>query len=423
MSYIISFLLLSSYVVAQTPNQELLLKEKVELEKRLNILNAEKPGTVDLEIEQVSLRYSEVMVGLEFGVESSQYKELISKNQIASAQLITQPFLGSEKFGSLGNPQQTCQPEAGSVTKEDKDILLEVIGGPSSGVVYLNAPLSFGGPWLNSEYQRGSRGTHAGIRLKGDLGNFEVLHFTMNKKKEDMESGFVPSYSDKHQDVLQIRYLSPELSLGKLKGVDVGVKGKGQLFYSYNKYEQDFQQQGVDEAKAVKDLFLVVSPELSARKDWSFLKNHPRIGLDVKAQAGFSPIGLVQGKSDQGNKPGASGFATQTAPGLTGSFGLATLLKVKNKEGVEKWVVAISYTQNEAHGYGKTLSMSENILDYRVDYHLTDRINVGLQASQTRRMTKMDATQTIYFDVLNTMGVSASIQLGSKKKARLPASP
>ncbi len=404
---------------AQVPlADQTLIQEKIELEKKLTQTINQNPEQLGLEVEQLSLRYSEVLVALEFGIDSREYKDLLEKNKLASTQLLIQPFLILESNLEVGdNISQKCEQDVSSQKNNDSmNVTLEMIGGPSSGVVYLNAPMSFKGPWLKSSYERGARGAHAGLRLKGDLGNFEVLHFTMNRKKEDMENGLVPSTSTKHQDVLQIRYLSPLLLPKDVKGVDVGLRAKGQLFSSYNKYEQDFQQQGVDESKPVKDVFLVVSPELSAQKDWSLLNNHPRLGLDIKAQAGVSPIGFIQSKSDEGNKPNIGGVVDQKQMGITGSFGLATLLKVKNKEGKEKLVLAVSYTQNEAHGYGKTNSMSENILDYRVDYHLTDKIDIGLQASQTRRMTKNAATQTIYFDVLNTMGVSASIKLGSAKK-------
>jgi hypothetical protein len=380
-------------------------REKARLELRIKYLKLD--ANAKYELEMASLRYIEVMVALDKGIDSQEYKDIVAQHKEQMDQIIADSL----------NPVKPEDCEDPVVVKEKEPLTLDVFAGPTSGVIYHNVPLSFQGPWLGSEYQKGSIGHHEGVKVKGQLGELEVIHVTMNKSAADPTNIFIDG-NNKHVDLLQIRYLSAGKKFDKIKPLEVGTRSRANLFYSYNKYEQNYAGAPVvDETKPIQEFYMVVAPEIYAKKEWKLLESNPKFGVDFRANAALSPLTYSKFKSNNANRMSSSP-AKQNQFGMEGSFGVAALMKLKDKNGEDKWVLTLSYDQTEAHAYGKTLSMSENSMGGKLDYKVSDKVKIGAYFDQTRRMMTAGSVETRSYTVFNNMGVSASIKLGQKKKKK-----
>jgi hypothetical protein len=306
------------------------------------------------------------------------------------------------------------EKDNGATVEKPEQHSLEIFGGPSSGVVYMNVPIDFKGTWLKSEYEKGATGNHQGLRFNSAIGKLEVLQVAMNKAPGDVNNDM--SVVNKHLDILQFGFISAPKKFDTVKVFELGLQSRTKLIYSYNKYEQDYQNQGIDEAKPIKEMYMAVSPEIYAKKDWDLLKSNEKFGAAVQTFAALSPFSYSRFSSNNANRPG-EGKVQESTLGMEGSFGVGALLTLKDDAGKDKWALSLSYTQNEAHAYNNNKnSLSQNIIAGKLDYKINDKFTAGIYGDQNRRIMKSTAVNNMSFVVFNNFGVSASMNLGRKKK-------
>ena len=398
-------LILCTSSFAQTADE--LILEKTRLEEK--ILHLQKqPSNSKTELELASLRFIEVNVALEFGVESKEYKEIVEQHKAQMDALIV------HSLSPLTQAETLCETNPEST----EQVTAEVFAGPTSGVVYMNVPIDFKETWIASKYEKGAIGNHQGFRLEGPkMGKLEVIKVVMNKDPGDVNN-VMNNGTTKHLDLIQLRHVSAEKKNENVKAFDMGSRVSSKGFY-VRKFEQDFQNQGINESRPIQEIYLVVSPELYARKDLEFLKKNEKFGGAFKASAAFSPLNISNYSTDQKNRP-EKGDIKKFAIGMEASFGVAALVKMKDKAGEDKWVLTVSYVQNEAHSYvGNKMNMSENIIGGKLEYKVNEKVNLSLYGNQTRRGMKPDAIKTMSYVVFNNVGVSASVKIGKQKK-KLP---
>ena len=138
-------LLLSTSAFAQQTVEDF-QKEKARLEIKINSLKTQPNSKYELEM--ASLRFIEVMVALDSGIDSQEYKDIVETHKEQLAILLADSFKPLDSI-------EVCEDPS---VKTKEPLTLSIFAGPTSGVIYHNVPLSFQGPWLNSEYQKGHKG-------------------------------------------------------------------------------------------------------------------------------------------------------------------------------------------------------------------------------------------------------------------------
>lgn len=391
---------------------------------RQSLINNTKDGVLDKQdLQELKQKAAEVQKAAPGSEDSKIAKQIIDDLEHTKDSTHMTYSLGNEgsSEGTFAlefdfNPKDKDKGGTPTQLEKPKQNSLEVFGGPSSGVVYMNVPIDFHGTWLKSEYEKGAMGNHQGFRLNSDIGKLEVLKVEMNKAPGDVNNDM--SLTNKHLDILQIGFISTPMKFDKVKPFELGFQSRNKLIYSYNKYEQDYQKQGIDESKPINEMYVALSPEIYAKKDWDLLKSNKKFGAAVHTSASLSPFSYSRLSSNNANRP-AEGKVEQSTLGMEGSFEFGTQLTLKDDAGKDKWALTLSYTQNEAHAYNNNKnSLSQNIFSGKLDYKINDKFNVGIYGDQNRRIMKSTAVNNMSFVVFNNFGVSASMNLGLKKKIR-----
>ena len=292
---------------------------------------------------------------------------------------------------------------------------IEIIGGPTSGVVYLEAPSDYAGNWRTSQYQRGSLGNQFEVNFKTSDLYFDVSLTAFNQNPADQNNHPNSDGTTSQQTRWSFRAGSQDIRWGSFgNGFEYGANFKTMYEIRANKYVQDVDHRGIDVSKPIRDDYSNTSFNFYLKKEWKPKLNwSDRLDLAVRASIEASPIslsGVFRDRDIENFQPQNS--ATSGAMVVRGQFAVMTLLKIKNSQGQEKWVVALSALQSHDAGIGNDLSYDQLTFRLQGDYQLSKKMSVGLRLQENKESASSAGIGTKYYEVENVAALVAKFKIG-----------
>ncbi len=292
---------------------------------------------------------------------------------------------------------------------------VKVEAGPMSGVSYLEAKNDFNKPWRGSQYERGSVGNSVEVVFSAPSIQLDLSRVDFNQNPADPHNQLNSDGTRNQEEFWTIRLNSPDLSLGKLKhGIEYGVNFQSMAESHRNKWVQDIDHRGIDVSRPIEDDFMNSSLAVYLKKEWKpTISWSNRLDLAVKAALEISPLGAssVFRDHDLEHFEPANEVSAQ-AMSMRGKFSISTLLKIKNKAGDVRWVLAVSVLQDHSEAVdGSMISYDHLAMGMNVDYRVNKRIALGLKLQEDKESTASSAVITKYYQVYNVAALTAKISL------------
>lgn len=285
-----------------------------------------------------------------------------------------------------------------ALAQVQRPLEVKVSSGLNTGVIYSEVPLSFDGHWLGSKYERSQRGPNAKFELKSKFGSLDLSHVVF-KNPHYQEEGA----PELHQNLTTVYVESPKFNLpihlNKLNELRFIAQGKTLVLLNSNK--------NIGQGLRANDHCTVVTPYVAGDYQHEFFQNSAKIKMMLEGTIGISPLtGMHLGRNSGPQK------LQETTAGFSFLVGVGTVMKVKDQQGKERWVMELKFENVEARSLiGKDVSLSNRLIAGEVDYRVSPKLGMGVSVENNQRILKKELTGTQDFEVYNTFNFHVKYRL------------